>query len=66
MIVYDPLWVTLKEKGLTTYALRVKHGVSNGTVQRLKKNMSVSTNTLNDLCGLLDCTLSDIAEYIKE
>ncbi len=65
MIIYDPLWETMKKKGFTTYTLRVKHGMSNGTVQRLRKNMSVSTNTLDDLCRLLDCELSDVAVYVK-
>ena len=66
MIVYTPLWDTMKNKGFTTYTLRIKHGMSSSTIQRLKKNMSVSTNTLNDLCKLLDCSLSDIAIYIEE
>ncbi len=66
MIVFDPLWSTMKKKGVTTYTLRVKHGISNSTVQRLKKNMPVSTNTLNELCKLLDCQLSDVARYIGE
>ncbi len=64
MIVYDPLWETLKKKGLSTYTLRVKFQISGSTVQRLRKNKSVSTNTLDDLCGLLDCSLSDIAKHI--
>lgn len=63
MIVYDPLWKTLKKKGLSTYTLRVKFGISGSTVQRLKCNMSVSTNTLDDLCRLIGCNLHDIAEY---
>lgn len=66
MIVYTPLWETMKTKGFTTYTLREKYKVSGSTVQRLKRNMSVSTNTLDDLCRLLDCELSDIAMYIKE
>ena len=63
MIVYTPLWETLKRKGLSTYTLRNKFEISGSTVQRLRKNMSVSTNTLDDLCNLLDCSLSDIAEH---
>lgn len=66
MIVYDPLWETLKRKGLSTYTLRVKFGISGSTVQRLRKNMSVSTNTLDDLCQLIDCPLSDVAQYIHK
>lgn len=66
MIVYDPLWETLKKKGLSTYTLRVKFQISGSTVQRLRRNMSVSTNTLEDLCNLLDCSLSEIAEHIPD
>lgn len=66
MIVYTPLWETMKAKGFTTYTLREKHGVSSSTIQRLRKNMSVSTNTLDDLCRLLDCKLSDIVIYVKD
>lgn len=66
LIVYTPLWETMKRKGITTYTLREKYKISGSTVQRLKRNMSVSTNTLADLCRLLDCKLSDVAEYHKD
>ena len=66
MIVYTPLWETLKKKGMSTYTLRVKFEISGSTVQRLRKNMSVSTNTLDDLCRLLECELSDVAEYVPD
>ena len=66
MIVYTPLWETMKKKNVTTYTLREKFRISGSTVQRLKKNMSVSTNTLDDLCELLGCQLSDIAKFEKK
>ncbi len=66
MIVYDPLWETLKKRGLSTYTLRVKFHLSGSTVQRLRRNMSVSTNTLDDLCNLLGCSLSEIAAHIPD
>ena len=64
MIVYTPLWETLKKKGMSTYTLRAKFNISGSTVQRLRRNMSVSTNTLDDLCELLECAISDIVEHI--
>lgn len=66
MIVYTPLWETLKRKGLSTYTLRNKFEISGSTVQRLRKNMSVSTNTLDDLCKLLDCALYDVAAFVPD
>ena len=66
LIVSAPLWETMKRKGITTYTLREKYKISGSTIQRLKRNMSVSTNTLADLFRLLDCKLSDVAEYRKD
>lgn len=66
MIRYDRLWKTMKRKGVSTYTLRETYKMSGSTVQRLRKNMSVSTNTLDDLCRILDCDLSDIACYVAQ
>ena len=66
MVIFTPLWETMKKKGFTTYTLRVKYGISGATVQRLKRNMSVSTNTLSDLCDILDCELEDVALYVRD
>ena len=63
MISYAPLWETMKRKKASTYTLRVKGEISSSTVQRLQAGESVSTNTLDALCKLLDCTLDDIAKY---
>lgn len=66
MIVFDPLWKTLKEKGLSTYWLRESCGIDSKTVRRLKANDNVETKTLNRLCTALDCSLADIMEYIPD
>lgn len=64
MIVYNSLWETLKRKGISTYSLEKDYHVSKGLIDRLKNNRNVNTLTLNNLCAMLDCKLSDIAEYI--
>lgn len=66
MIVFDRLWQTMKEKGVSTYLLRERCGIDSKTVRRLKANDNVETKTLDRLCAALDCTLSDIAEYIPD
>lgn len=65
MIVYDKLWITMKEKNISQYKLIKEYGVSNGQLDRLRKNGNVSTYTLNTLCEILNCKLEDIAEYKK-
>ncbi len=66
MISYQPLWKTTAAKKVTTYTLRVKHGMSHATVQRLQADRPVSTHTLNKLCKILDCPLEAVAEYIPD
>jgi len=65
MISYEPLWNTMKNKNATTYTLQVKGNISSSTVRRLKANESVSTNTLDALCSILECDINDIIEYKK-
>ena len=66
MITYEPFWNTIKEKEISTYALIQKHNVSSATINRLRKNQSISTLTIDDLCKILKCRVEDILEYIED
>lgn len=66
MIVYDKLWLTLKEKGISQYRLINEFHISSGQLDRLRKNSNVNTYTLNQLCEILNCGLEDIAEHIPD
>ena len=66
MISFSPLWETMKANGVSQYQLIKEYKISNGQLDRLRKNQNVSTFTLNRLCEILDCSLSDIAVFIKE
>lgn len=66
MIKFDKLWVTMEQKGISTYWLREKCGIDRKTIRRLKANDNIETKTLNKLCVALDCGLEDIAEFVKE
>ena len=66
MIVFDPLWEPMKSRGISQYALIKEHGVSTGTLDALRKNRSITLNTLNDLCRILQCDVADVIRYIPE
>lgn len=66
MVSYAPLWKTMQQRGATTYTLQVKGQISSSTVRRLKAGESVSTNTLDALCKLLNCRMEDIIEYLPD
>ena len=66
MIVYTKLWETLKTRGISQYKLIRQYGISTGQLDRLRKNENVSTYTLNALCEILDCDLSEIATHLPD
>lgn len=66
MIVYHRFWNTLRARGISTYALIRRHGVSSSTLSRLRRNQPLSTVTLDDLCRILNCGLEDIAHYVAD
>ena len=66
MITFDPLWETLQRKGISQYILIKEYGVSTGTLDALRKNRSVTLNTVNDLCNILQCDITDILRYTPD
>lgn len=66
MISYEPFWLTLKRKGVTTYALINKHHISSATISRMKKGGGISTTKIDDFCRILDCKTEDIICYIPD
>lgn len=63
MIVYTPLWETMRKKGVTTYTLINKYNISSSTVHRLRHNMGVTTQLIDDLCGILNCKVEEIMKF---
>lgn len=66
MIVFDRLWDTMKEKGVSTYQLRERCGIDSKTVRRLKANENIETKTIDKICAALGCRIEDIAEFIEK
>ena len=64
MICYDQLWATMKEKGISKYALIKQYHISPGQLTRLKRNESVSTHTIDMFCEILQCGVNDVMEHI--
>ena len=63
MIIFDRLWKTMKEKGISQYKLIHDHGISESQLTRLRRNEIVKTEILNKLCTILDCSIEDICEF---
>ena len=66
MISYEPFYRTLKEKKVTEYQLIFKHGFSSYILHRMKHGETITLKTLDTLCFILDCGVSDIIEYVPD
>lgn len=64
MISYEPFWRTLKSSKESTYTLIKNHHISSSTIDKLRNDKPVNVTTINDLCRILGCSVSDVMEYI--
>ncbi len=63
MISYAPFYQTLLRKNITEYQLIFKHGLSANTLHRMRHGENITLKTLDTLCFILDCPVSDIIRY---
>ena len=64
MISYAPFYKTLMKKKITQYQLMTKYLIPNGTIQRIRNNQNVSLTTIETLCKVLNCKITDIVTFI--
>ena len=65
MISYEPLFRTMAAQGMTSYRL-MKLGFPRSTYYAMKHGDNISSHTINQLCKILKCNVSDIMEYIPD
>ena len=65
MISYEPLFRTMKEKGISSSRLG-KMGFPMSNYYAMKRGENISSHTLNQLCRLLQCRVEDVMEYVED
>ena len=65
MISYAPLFETMKKQNITSYRL-FKMGFPQSNYYAIKHGENISTHTVNELCRLLHCDVSDIMKYKED
>lgn len=66
MIRYDKLFNLLELKGKSAVYFLRKEGIHPATMNKLRKNERVNTDTIDRLCEILNCQPGDIMTYVKE
>lgn len=64
MITFYRLWDKLNRSGLKQKDL--KEILSPATINKLRKNETVTTDTVSKICNYLDCQPQDILEFEPE
>ena len=63
-ISYQPLWDTLKERGMRKEDLRLAAGLTTNMIANMIANMGkgehISMKTLLRICGALHCDIADV------
>ena len=65
-VSYNKLCKLLIDKNMKKTDLRVTAGISSGTLAKLGKNESVTTDILVRICHALNCDIGDIMEVLPE
>ena len=65
-ISYQPLWNTLKERGMRKEDLRLAAGLTTNMIANMGKGKHISMETLLRICGTLDCDIADVIELKKD
>lgn len=64
-ISYDKLWKILIDKKMNKTQLKETAGISTNAVAKLGRNESVSLETLEKICKMLQCNIGDIVEFVS-
>nr|WP_300837755.1 helix-turn-helix transcriptional regulator [uncultured Acetatifactor sp.] len=65
MMSFEPLWNTMKKRKITGYTLINKYGMSRHLWYKLRHGKNVTLDTIDRLCEILDCDVSDIVQHIS-
>lgn len=65
-ISYNKLWKMLIDKNMKKSDLKEQAGISSGSIAKLGKGDSITTDVLLRICEALDCRLEDIMETVKD
>lgn len=65
-VSYNKLWKLLIDKNMKKSDLRASANISTGTLAKLGKNESVTTDVLVRVCHALNCDIGDIMEVLPE
>ena len=65
-VSYQPLWDTLKERGMRKEDLRLAAGLTTNMIANMGKGKNISMETLVRICETLNCGIMDVIELEQD
>ena len=65
-ISYQPLWNTLKERGMRKEDLRLAAGLTTNMVANMGKGKNISMETLVRICEALNCGIMNVIKLEQD
>ena len=65
-ISYNLLWKRLIDFGLSKTDMMRRAKISTNVLARLSKGESVSMDSMEKICKVLNCNIGDVMEFIQE
>lgn len=65
-VCYNKLFKLLIDKKMTNAELAERAGFSANIITRLKRDNYVSLDSIEKICGVLDCGVDDILEFLPD
>ncbi len=65
-ISYQPLWDTLKERGMRKEDLRLAAGLTTNMIANMGKGEHISRKTLLRICEALNCDILNVIELKQD
>lgn len=64
-ISFAPMREFMRKNGISYYYL-ANQGIESGTLQRIRHDKTVTTETLGKLCRIMNCTPADLICYQED
>ena len=65
-ISYQPLWNTLKERGMRKEDLRLAAGLTTNMIANMGKGKNISVETLVRICEALNCGIMNVIKLEQD
>ena len=65
-ISYNLLWKKLIDLGLSKTDMMRRAKISTNVLARLSKGESVSMDSMEKICKVLDCNIGDVMEFVTD